>query len=321
MNMDKKTIAVVFGGCSTEYEVSLQSAASVLGSMNIEKYDIIMLGITRWGEWLKFGGDIEQIKNNSWQNHPTCVPAVLSPDRDTHGVLYTNGGKQAAIRIDAVFPVLHGKNGEDGSVQGIAELAGIPCVGCGSLCSAICMDKDIAHRLAGLAGIKTPRSIVLDAPISDAELFVRTAHLDYPMFVKPCCSGSSFGITKIGGPSELPAAIEEAFLHDRKVIIEEEIVGFEVGCAILGNRELTIGAVDEIELEQGFFDYTEKYTLKTAKIHMPARVDQKTAERVKQAAAAVYRALGCADYARVDLFLTPDREIMCSSMRAALLKS
>ncbi len=308
--MKQTTIAVLFGGQSAEYEVSLQSACSVIENLNPEKYHVILLGITRQGEWLKYSGSASQIREDSWSRHPSCLPAVISPDRKTHGILVTEDGKVTAIPIDAAFPVLHGRNGEDGTVQGLLEMAGIPCIGCGTLSSALCMDKDIAHKLVRLSGIKTPASVVLDAPVSPNELYKMTADLQYPFFVKPVNSGSSFGITKINAQSELWDAILTASRHDRKVIIEEAVAGFEVGCAVLGNETLTIGQVDEIELGQGFFDYTEKYTLKTSKIHMPARIDEDTANRVKQTAASIYRTLGCRGLARVDMFLTPGKEIV-----------
>ena len=308
--MKQTTLAVLFGGTSTEYEVSLQSAYSVIESLNPEKYRLILLGITRRGEWLKYDGHTGRIKDGSWDQDPCCVPAVISPDRNTRGILVLDGGKAAALPVDVAFPVLHGKNGEDGTVQGLLELAGIPCVGCGTLSSALCMDKDMAHRLVRLAGIKTPPSVVLVSPNSEAELAQQTAGLQYPLFVKPANAGSSFGITKISAPDGLASAVTAAFEHDRKVMIEEAVGGFEVGCAVLGNETLTTGEVDEIELSQGFFDYTEKYTLKSSRIHMPARLEASTARRIKQTAAVIYRALECRGFARVDLFLTPENEIV-----------
>lgn len=308
--MKKTTIAVLFGGCSTEYEVSLQSAYAVIENLDPQKYHVILLGITRQGNWLKYSGDTEQIQNGTWQDHPSCVPAVISPDRSTHGILVVNNGTVMSIPIDVAFPVLHGKNGEDGTVQGLLEIAGIPSVGCGVLSSAMCMDKTVARRLVHLAGIKIPRSLVLSSPIPEQELLRQSAHLQYPLFIKPANAGSSFGITKVLGSDELKDAVCIAFEHDRKVIIEEAVDGFEVGCAILGNEQLAMGKVDEIELSQGFFDYTEKYTLKNSAIHMPARIDINTADRIRQTAAVIYRTLDCRGFARVDLFLTPENEII-----------
>lgn len=308
--MKQKTVAVLFGGHSTEYEVSLQSACSVIENLDPEKYHIILLGITRQGEWLKYNGDIRKIQNDTWQQHHSCVPAVISPDRNTHGIIVLKSGNVTTIPIDAAFPVLHGKNGEDGTVQGLLEIAGIPCVGCGTLSSALCMDKDMAHRLVSLAGVKTPNSIVVHSTTPYSELLNQISHFKFPLFIKPANAGSSFGISKVIKQSQLKDAVNTAFQHDRKVLIEEAIPGFEVGCAVLGNENFTIGEVDEIELSQGFFNYAEKYTLKNSNIHMPARIDSEIANRIKQTASIIYRALGCAGFARVDLFLTPENEIV-----------
>jgi D-alanine---D-serine ligase len=196
-------------------------------------------------------------------------------------------------------------------VQGLLELAGIPCTGCGLLSSAICMDKDIAHRLVELAGIPVPQSVVIHSPMAADTLHGVTAHLCYPLFVKPACAGSSFGITRVSSADGLPDAVITAFEHDRKVVIEQGVEGFEVGCAVLGNDDdLIIGEVDEIELYCDFFDYTEKYNLKSSRIHMPARIDPDTAMRIKQTAKNIYKVLGCNGFARVDMFLTPKGEIV-----------
>jgi D-alanine---D-serine ligase len=310
MNMRKKTIAVLFGGCSTEYEVSLQSASAVIQSIDSEKYNIVRLGITREGTWYKYDGAVDQILDNTWMHHPSCVRAVISPDRQTHGILVLEEGSMTVVRIDAAFPVLHGKNGEDGTLQGLLEIAGIPCVGCGVLSSAVCMDKDIAHRLVQAAGIPTPPSAVIYSRMTQVAILKKIHALEYPLFVKPANAGSSFGISKTINQMQLFKAITVAFQHDVKVVIEEAIEGFEVGCAVLGNEELIIGEVDEIELGAGFFDYTEKYTLRTSRIHMPARISSETAACVKQTATKIYRTLECRGFVRVDMFLTPKDEII-----------
>jgi len=188
-------------------------------------------------------------------------------------------------------------------------MAGIPVAGCGVLSSALCMDKDRAHKLVSLAGVRVPESVVFYEPVSENVLREKTAHLKYPLFVKPVKAGSSFGITKIRRPSELKRAVETAFFHDGEVIVEENIDGFEVGCAVLGKRTLLAGEVDEIELSEGFFDYVEKYTLKTSRIHMPARIDSETRRRIREEAVKIYRTLGCVGFARVDMFLTSFRNM------------
>lgn len=306
--MDKLNLAVFFGGCSPEYSVSLQSAHAVLTNLDPRKYRPVMIGITREGRWFHFTGDVEKIPADRWQNPADCTPALLSPDRGARQLLVLRENAVERIALDAALPILHGQNGEDGTLQGLIELAGIPLAGCGTLASALCMDKDRAHRLAEAAGVKAPRALVTAGQPEAALRFAK--EVGYPVFVKPVRAGSSYGVTRVEGPGQLEAALALALQYDRQAIVEEAIPGFEVGCAVLGKRELTVGEVDEIELAQGFFDFTEKYTLKTSAIHLPARVAPRKAEEIKQAAKTVYRALGCSGFARVDLFLKPDGQIV-----------
>lgn len=308
--MDKKRIAVIFGGCSTEYEVSLQSACSVLANLDTEKYEVIRIGITRQGDWYRYVGSIEQIQKDTWSRDAgNLTPAAVSQDRSKSALIELGPEGNRMLRLDLAFPVLHGKNGEDGTVQGLFELAGIPVVGCDTLSSALCMDKDLAHRLVEGMGIAVPGSVTLCRGHMK-ELGERVKGLRYPLFVKPARAGSSFGITKVYEETELEPAVRLALEHDGKAVIEENVDGFEVGCAVLGKEELLVGRVDEIELADGFFDYTEKYTLKTSAIHMPARIDGETEKRIQETAKTIYRGLGCSGFARVDMFLNAAGEIV-----------
>lgn len=306
-----KNIVIIFGGASSEYEVSLQSAYAVISNIDRKKYNPVAVGISRKGKWLYFAGDIDKLKSDTWCNDTDCVSAVISPDRTAHQLMILHGKGIETIHIDAIFPVLHGRNGEDGTVQGIVELAGIPLIGCGTLSSALCMDKDRAHKLAELAGVRVPRAMVLmdNSAVNKAYDFVTGIGL--PVFVKPVKSGSSYGVTKVEAMEQLASAVSLAFQYDNRVILEEAIDGFEVGCAVCGNDRLIVGEVDEIELTQtGFFDYTEKYTLKTSAIYVPARISADKAQEIKEAARRIYRALDCTGFARVDLFLTPEGEVV-----------
>ena len=303
-----RRILVFFGGCSTEYGVSLQSAHAVLTHLDRSRFEPLMVGITQNGGWLYYTGTPDNIPADHWQGSE-CVPCTLSLSRDESRLLLLDGsGTQ--LPFDAAFPVLHGKNGEDGTLQGLLELAGIPVIGCGTLSSALCMDKDRAHKLAALAGVKVPRSALFRRGTGLDVLRQAAKKLGYPLFVKPVRAGSSFGITRVTGPEQLAGAAEAAFANDRELLLEEAIPGFEVGCAVLGTEELTVGVVDEIELSQGFFDFEEKYTLKTSAIHCPARIPPQKAAEIQTAAKTIYRALDCKDFARVDLFLTPEGEII-----------
>ena len=309
--MEKKNIAVIFGGCSPEHTVSLASAAAVIRNIDAEKYEVIQLGITEGGEWFRFYGSPDDIEANTWRADRTkCIPAVISPDRDQHSILEFRLSGVRTTRLDAAFPVLHGRNGEDGTVQGLCELAGIPLIGCGTLASALCMDKDRAHKLVMLAGVAVPRSVLLEKLPTSAELAALAEGVGYPLFVKPVRAGSSFGVARVEASSELRAAVRDAFRYDNSVLLEEAVTGFEAGCAVIGNSELVTGRADEIELSGGYFDFEEKYTLKTSKIHMPARVDAATEQRLRDTACRIYRALGCRGFARVDMFLTPDKRIV-----------
>jgi D-alanine---D-serine ligase len=308
--MEKKRVAVLFGGCSPEYKVSLASAASVINNLDKERYDAVLIGISKDGEWFRYFGSTDSIENDTWLQNGKCNKAFISPSRDSHGLLEWNEDKVDTTRIDIAFPVLHGKNGEDGSVQGLLQLAGIPCVGCGILSSSLCMDKDIAHTIARGAGVKTPLSVTIYDGMEASKIADTLGHLRYPLFVKPAGAGSSLGITEIYSPGELKGAIAAAFEYDSKVVIEEYVEGFEVGCAVIGNDSLFIGEVDEIELRGGFLDYNEKYLDRSATIHLPARVPRETVQKIKDTASILYKAMGCTGFARVDMFLTPGGEIV-----------
>lgn len=304
-----KKILVIFGGCSTEYEVSLVSAAAVIGAIDRSRYEVLKLGITRQGEALLFEGDEKRIGEKCWQES-CCCPATVSMSRGRRELWVEREGGLEKLSFDLALPILHGKNGEDGSIQGLLELAGIPIAGCGMESSVIGMDKGLAHTLAGLAGVSVPRSVILNAAEEFESRRQAILELGLPVFVKPVRAGSSFGISRVTEAEALEAAVQEAFRHDTQVIIEENISGFEVGCAVIGNRELTVGRVDEIELSEGFFDYEEKYTLKTSAIHMPARISAQEEERIRRTAETIYRVLGCKGFTRVDLFYTERKEIV-----------
>lgn len=307
----RKRIAVIFGGHSSEYEVSLQSAFSVLQNMNENKFEVFPVGITREGEWYHYTGGLEQIRDNSWAEEKENLHSVaVSQSRPAPGFLVFDGDGCRRIPVDLVLPVLHGRNGEDGTLQGLFELAGIPVAGCGTLSSALCMDKDRAHKLVGLAGIAVPKAVAFRQADQEAACRKVKETLSCPLFVKPLRAGSSLGITRITKMQELFSAVEFAFTYDTEVIVEEEVDGSEVGCAILGDEVLTVGRVDEVALSGSFFDYTEKYTLQSSRIYMPARVERKTEERIQETAMAIYRTLGCSGFARVDMFYTSSGEIV-----------
>ena len=308
--MDKLNIAVIFGGSSPEYNVSLESAYSVISNLNPERYVPVPIGISREGNWYFFAGDYRKIKEDTWLNAEDSRPVLLTQNRGSRKLYIAETKRTDSVILDAILPVLHGKNGEDGTVQGLAVLSGIPLVGCGVLASALCMDKYRAHLMASLFGIAVPKSFSVSPQTPEEKIVLYGLELGYPLFVKPVKAGSSYGITKVQNGSALPEAIQKAFQYDDQVIIEENIDGFEVGCAVMGSKHLTVGEVDEIELSENFFDFTEKYTLKSSSIHVPARISRQKSEEIKRVAQVLYRALGCSGFARVDFFLSPSGRIV-----------
>ena len=308
--MGKKTIAVIFGGCSPEYEVSLKSSYSIINAIDRSKYDIVQIGITKQGKWYRFSGSVEDIQNDKWcEDKALLTRAFISPERGA-GLLEIADDKLSSLPIDAAFPVLHGRFGEDGTIQGLCELAGIPVVGSGAAASALCMDKDRAHKLVSLAGIRVPRSKCFEYVPDKQELLAAAQELKLPLFVKPVKAGSSFGISKVEHISELFQAVEKAYEIDNAIIIEENIDGFETGISIVGNDDLIVGRVDEIELVGGLFTYEEKYSAGTSTIHLPARISAEMENRLLEAGKRIYKELGCKGYCRVDIFVTKDGDIV-----------
>ncbi|MCM1167282.1 MAG: D-alanine--D-alanine ligase [Lachnospiraceae bacterium] len=298
----KKNIAVIFGGTSSEYTVSLQSAAAVLENFP-DKYNAVPIWITQQGEWFYFWGNTEQIRADKLDKN--FERASISPSRKSKCLITDN----LKISIDAAFPVMHGMGGEDGTLQGFLELAGIPICGCGVLPSAVCMDKDRAHRLASTAGIAVPKAVSF-TDLNDIIPNEIEAEISFPAYIKPMRGGSSFGISKVNSADDLIRAARKAFEFDSEIIIEQEIKGREVGCAVIGHNDLIIGEVDMIELTGEFFDYAEKYTPKTSRIFCPAPVSQDVASLIKDTARTIYKTLGCCGFARVDMFLCENGEIV-----------
>lgn len=306
--MPRPSVAILFGGCSEEHDVSVKSAMEIAASIDKQTYEPVYVGITRSGLWR-----VCERPGPGWEEADGC-PAVLSPDKGTHGLLVLKDGACRTVRIDVVFPVLHGKSGEDGAVQGLLELSGIPYVGCDVPSSAICMDKSLAYIVARSAGIDTPEFSVLNGTDVAAP-----SDLAYPVFVKPARSGSSFGVRKVDGAEELDAAIAEARQYDHKVLIEQAVLGSEVGCAVLGNgSELTVGEVDQIRLRHGIFRIHQEAEpekgSENAVITVPADIPQQKREQLRETAKAIYTALGCQGLARVDMFLQEDGGIVLNEV-------
>lgn len=306
----KKTVCVIFGGASSEYEVSLMSSASIIRNLNAEKFDVITLGITKDGRWLLYTGAVENIENNTWFEHPDACPAFIAPDKGVSGLVVLNQDGSCSIRkIDVIFPVLHGKNGEDGTIQGLFQLSGIPYVGCDTAASSICMDKAVAHSLLASANIEQAHYLWFysDRYEADGEKIRGkiAARLNFPVFVKPANAGSSVGISKVSEPEQLDAAIRLAAANDSKIVVEEGIVGQEVECAVLGNRgKSEASVIGEIGAAAEFYDYDDKYKNGVAQLYIPARLEPEIMEEIRKTAVRAYNLLGCDGLSRVDFFVT-----------------
>ena len=316
--MSKKKIAVIFGGKSSEHDISRISASYVISQISREKYDIFTIGITKEGKWLLYSGDIESIKDGSWESHPDNKLAFIAPAPSVHGMVILSEGQCETVRLDVIFPVLHGKNGEDGTIQGLFEMSGIPYVGCGVLASADCMDKVTANIIFASLGIdqakftwcyagdfqKSPEKV-----ISEIE-----STLPYPIFVKPANAGSSVGISKAHDRTELQQAIETAAKEDSRILFEETIIGKEVECAVLGNDEPFASTVGEIAPASEFYDFDAKYNDANSLLFIPARIENEIIEKIRETAVKAYRAIGCSGLSRVDFFVTADNRIMLNEI-------
>ena len=310
---NKIRVAVLFGGRSAEHEVSLQSARNVVDAINAEKYETVLIGIDRAGAWflnedsisLLNADDPRLITLNKGNKAVSLVPS------DKAGVLVDLQASTALPPIDVIFPVLHGPYGEDGSVQGLARLANLACVGSDILGSSIAMDKDVSKRLLRDAGIQVARHICLRASDLSSEIDRQLEQdFGYPLYVKPANMGSSVGVVKVLHPEELEAAIATALQYDTKVVVEETINGREIECSVLGNNEPSASAVGEIGTADGFYSYEKKYIEEDgARLIIPASLEPATLAAVQQTAIAAFQALESRGMARVDMFLTPDDEI------------
>jgi D-alanine-D-alanine ligase len=315
---NKTRVAVLFGGRSAEHEVSLQSARNVIDAIDREKYETVLIGIDRNGAWflneesisLLNSDDPRLITLNNSNNPVSLVPG------DQAGVLVDLRGSSPLPAIDVIFPVLHGPYGEDGSVQGLAKLANVACVGSDILGSAIAMDKDVSKRLLRDAGIAVARHICIRRNGLDQELRRQVEQVfGYPVFVKPANMGSSVGVVKVSGPSELDSAIDNALQYDTKIVLEENIVGREIECSVLGNDDPQASSVGEIGTDDGFYSYEKKYIdANGAKLIIPASLDADTLYRVQQTAIAAFRVLESRGMARVDMFLTTGGEIFVNEI-------
>jgi D-alanine--(R)-lactate ligase len=306
--MDKLRLLILYGGLSEEHPVSLKSARELSQNLDAVKYDPIYVFIDRNGLWHLSCSPEEEPQNGA--------PVALSTDRKNKGLVVLKNGGYVILPVDAAFPMLHGRYGEDGTVQGILKMSGIPYVGCGVAASALFMDKALTYLAAAEAGVRVPRHRVL---YRNDE--ITAGDLKYPIFVKPARSGSSFGVSKVCDQASLPSAVNAALKYDGKVLLEEAVAGSEVGCAVMGNgSNLFTGALDQIELSGGFFrihqEAKPEQGSENAAIRVPAPITEAARALAAETAKTVYRALGCRGLARVDLFLKPDGQVVLNEVNS-----
>ena len=316
--MNKLNVALLFGGVSSEHDVSRVSAKTFADALCEEKYHVYKIGITKDGRWLYYPGPADRMPDGSWELCGDCQPCLVSPDRADHGLLLRGlSGQAIVLPVDVVIPVLHGKNGEDGTVQGLLELAGIPYVGCGVLASAVCMDKAVANTLLDAAGVPrcawtwAGRAECADLDALEARV---SQTLGYPIFVKPANAGSSVGISKAADQAGFQKAVATALAEDDKVVFERFVKGQEVECAVLGNGPAESTLPGEILASEEFYTYSDKYLLGTSRTLIPADLTPEKLLEVKDLAEKAYAALGCQGLARCDFFVETDGTVLVNEI-------
>jgi len=298
--MSKIKVAVLFGGKSTEHEVSCKSVFSVIKNIDSTKYEVVLIGLAKNGDWLPYNGEALNITDGSWEIEARKKTNISSDGNDL------TEGLKVLMKCDVVFPVIHGLNCEDGTVQGLLELIGKPYVGCNVLASAVGMDKAFTKIVFEKAGIPQCKHIVVHRNVLLAD---ENAYLDeieemlaFPCFVKPSNSGSSVGVYKVKSRDELRTMLLKCQEFDRKVIVEECIFGREVECAVLGNLNPIAATPGEVKPSKEFYDYEDKYQSGTSTTVIPAQIPVDKLEEVKRLALAAYKALDCSGLSRVDFF-------------------
>ena len=311
--MNKKTIAVLFGGQSSEHEVSCNSASTVISNINKDWYNIVLIGITKEGKWIKVDS-IDNIVSGDWKDGK--VTAIISPDATQKSILFLEDDKYKMEPVDVIFPVLHGLYGEDGTIQGLFDLARIPYVGCGLLASSVSMDKLSTKVIVRELGIEQAKYVAVykkelfkikqDGEIEEDLIGKIEDNLEYPMFVKPSNAGSSKGVSKVYNKAELIEGLIEASRHDKKILVEETIVGREMECAVLGGKNPKASGIGEIIAEADFYDYDAKYNDSNSQTIISPDVDKEVEKEIMEYSTRIFNAVDGYGLARVDFFIEND---------------
>lgn len=318
--MAKIKAAVIFGGTAQEHELSLASAAEVIRNIPTDKYEVICVGITKKGRWLYFPGDADEIADGSWEMNPDCTSAILSPDPLHRGIIIMENGDASVRKIDVVFPVLQGKKGADGAIQGLLDMSGIPYVGSGSLAAASCMDKSHTHMVLDDYGVKTADwKLLTQRDINNIERCCDeiAASLSFPLVVKPANSGCSVGTTIADDLGSLIAAVKIAFLSDNKVVVEKYVKGRKLEVGIFGWDSPFASYVGEILSVDRVYDPTEVKKSSGDDLQVPADLPDDLHNNIRETALKAYKALGCKGMARVDFFLSENGELLLNKIGTA----
>lgn len=314
--MKKLTVVVLFGGQSPEHAISCLWAADMIAALDEEKYDVLPVGITKNGNWRICHGSVDAIREERWEKY--SVDAILSPDASRKSLLKLVGGKHKEIPVDVVIPALHGVWGEDGTVQGLLELAQIPYVGCGVLSSAVSMDKVYTKLIAKAAKIPMAKFFWCDgrflAETKEKVMDQAEKKLGYPCFVKPANSGSSVGVSKAKNREELEKALFYAAKYDRKVIMEEAIDGREFECAVLGNEDKHISGIGEIVTTAEFYDYDAKYHNALSRTIIPGEAEAEALAQMRKISEKIYHAVDASGLARVDFFMEKSGRVLFNEL-------
>jgi D-alanine-D-alanine ligase len=315
--MAKIKAAVIFGGTSKEYKLSLASAAEVIRNIPEDKYEVICIGITRKGRWLFYPGDVDAIASGEWELNPDCTSAIISPDPLHRGIITIENGETSVKKIDVVFPVLIGRKSGDGSLQGLLNMSGIPYVGCGLLASASCMDKSHTHMVLDDYGIKTAKwELITQREINsiDERCTEIAAEMGFPLIVKPANSGSSVGSSIAEDADSLAAAVKLAFLNDNKVIVEKYVSGRKLEAAVFGYDNPFSSYIGEILSVDKVYDPTEVNKSSGDDLVIPADLPMELMNDIRAVAVKAFKALGCKGMARIDFFLTDDGELLLNKV-------
>lgn len=318
--MAKIKAAVIFGGISREHELSLASATDVIANIPKDKYEVICIGITRKGRWLYYPGDVADIASGKWELNPDCTSAVISPDPLHRGIIILENGEASIRKIDVIFPVLHGKSGADGTIQGLLDLSGIPYVGCGLLAAASCMDKSHTHMVMDDFGIKTAEwRLITQRELSEIDRCCEKIadELGFPLIVKPANSGSDAGTSFAGSQESLVSAVKVAFSNDNKVVVEKFIKGRKLEAAVFGYDSPFSSCIGEITENIRAYDPNDFSATSGDDLTVPADLPNNVQNKIRETAVQAFKALNCKGMARIDFFLTDDGQLLLNKIGVA----